>query len=441
MLAQNAAKTPGEKRVGEALSRFFTPKEQKSYTNLVNACHDWEQILTGEKKPKKKPGSITDLNSSTPMDLEDKSMVEFMISRYLKKIGATGRGATELKTDMEIFKKSKNPLDVEKLVKSIIQVLKDTTTEKDDYHKEVKKIFELRKKEEVNILEQESKTYPARYLELMNFMRPKFKGEWWKDTDEYPGHQLFDDVNKALGKEISNNNEKSNQRELADGTEIQGCGAHFFEFFQESCEMIDRQNLDIAKEKRVMKNNLPANDKKICITTAEYLKKRVKVTEDRRRLWRQLPFDPKKEFLNVRHCDNTGPVRKMTQNEENYCKSVDAFKVVRKILKSRKLLLNDKGVIEGQKDWEKKGLKDFVYANMGLSPGGFEEDAVPIENLTASTRNDDSESQNYYQCETKIVEQDEPEQSLTVKGSSGKVDGSKSSGGEGDPGNSQVGKN
>jgi hypothetical protein len=165
-----------------------------------------------------------------------------------------------------------------------------------------------------------------------------------------------------------------------------------------------------------MKNNLPMTDKKICITTAEFLKKRVKVTEDRKKLWRQLSFDPKKEFLNVRHCDNTGPVREMTQNEENYCKSVDAFKVVRKILKSRKLLLNEKGIIDGDNDWEKKGLKDFVYANMGLNPGGFEEDAAPIENLSVNTRNDDSESQNY-NYQTKIIEQGETEQSLGPKGS------------------------
>jgi hypothetical protein len=190
----------------------------------VNACHDWDEIIKGEKDP------------------GDKSVTEFVISKYLKKIGATNCAPAELKTDMEIFKKSKNPLDIEKLVRSIMQVLKDTTTEKDEYHKEVKKILELRKKEEVNILEEESQIYPARFLKLMDFMRPKFKGEWWKDTDEYPGHQLFDDVNKALGKEISNNDEKSNQRELADGTEIQGCGAHFYEFFKESCEMIDRQN-------------------------------------------------------------------------------------------------------------------------------------------------------------------------------------------------------
>ena len=309
----------------------------------------------------------------------------------------------KMNTDLSIFTKTTNPVDIEKVVSGIVGVIGNTTQEKHDYDKLMLGLGEKRKEEAIlndNFEIYTRNIFPQRFNQLMDNLIPLFRKmkeensleESKKDNYDYPGDLLFE----IAGETLKNEQQNSKQEHFNVPTDYQDDKPYDYlqseiEFIKENAELIDKMNHAISVEKESLRSNIPLKDKRITMTHKEYMDRRQKQYEGKMKIHESIPFNDKKEFGQQRYANDHGKVRKMTYNEENYLKYFDAFKVIKKIFKGQGT------------DSFSGNLSNTIFKTQGLKKEEFDKNIVVEEKVEAQQEDPTKTLNNCQQENTAIV--------------------------------------
>lgn len=104
-------------------------------------------------------------------------------------------------------------------------------------------------------------------------------------------------------------------------------------FSKQQVKKIEESNLELEKEKAELKDKKPLTYKRKSCIPEEVYEIRKSVIEAERQKYTDLPFEADKEFANPRYISVNGNLRAMSENEENYLKFYDGFKIIKNLIR------------------------------------------------------------------------------------------------------------
>ena len=357
---------------------FIDQDAKVVYDKQQTAVMTWDKVFNPVEIKHENPLAKYDEASFRTGDhAKIKAFSDQKIRAWLKNL-CIKTNRNKMRTDLEIFKKTTNPVDIEKMVGGIIDCIKDTTNQKHEYDKQMQERLAQQKVaalgEELDCCKNgevhfTKEIFPQRFNEIMDILMPfleKMKKqqsheESKKDNDDYPGHPIFTLADEALKSSMENT--KLPNFDVAEEYQDDVKYDYFdnwYDFIKKNSDDIDEMNKGIKAEKERLRSKMPLQDKRITMTHAEYMVKREKQFRDKMAIHNKIPFDDKKEFTKQRFASNTGQVRKMTQNEESYLKYFDAFKIIKKVFKGK-----------GTNSFS-GNLNDTIYKSLGVNKEEFD---------------------------------------------------------------------